>query len=74
MPGLQLMLACFPWIAALWCLPQNDLTCEKRHAAPYLQITAGVRHGTYDKLDDDGIAPPGTRVSGALLSCLHWSG
>lgn len=31
---------------------------------PERGATAAMRHGTYDKLDADGIAPPGTRVSG----------
>ena len=31
---------------------------------PDRSITVAMRHGTYDKLDVDGIAPPGTRVSG----------
>ena len=31
---------------------------------PERGATVAMRHGTYDKLDPDGIAPPGTRVSG----------
>ena len=37
---------------------------------PLREITVGLKRGTYDKLDDDGIAPPGTRVSGAAVSLL----
>lgn len=46
--------------------------CEKRvginvvesFAKPNRQSTLRLKHGTYDKLDDDGIVAPGVRVSG----------
>lgn len=38
---------------------------------PLREITVGLKRGTYDKLDEDGIAPPGTRVSGMHSGLLH---
>ncbi|XP_073154584.1 DNA-directed RNA polymerase II subunit RPB2-like [Henckelia pumila] len=40
-------------------LVKEDFGC------PSPDNTTGMRHGSYDKLDADGFAPPGTRVSGA---------
>ncbi|KAJ9539991.1 hypothetical protein OSB04_026497 [Centaurea solstitialis] len=39
-------------------------TCERRFWSPDRANTMGMKHGSYDKLDDDGLAPPGTRVGG----------
>jgi hypothetical protein len=51
------------------CIEQDE---EKKQGSmvqetiekPDPSTTSGMKHGTYDKLDDDGLAPPGTRVSG----------
>ncbi len=39
---------------------------------PLREITTSMKRGTYDKLDDDGIAPPGTRVSGITCPNAAW--
>ncbi|KAF6145425.1 hypothetical protein GIB67_032548 [Kingdonia uniflora] len=37
---------------------------KEEFGRPNRDNTMGMRHGSYDKLDDDGLAPPGTRCSG----------
>lgn len=43
---------------------QQGTMVQEAIEKPNREITAGLRHGNYDKIDEDGIAPPGTRVSG----------
>ncbi|KAK3248848.1 DNA-dependent RNA polymerase II [Cymbomonas tetramitiformis] len=38
--------------------------CREEMEIPDAEVTLAMRHGSYDKLDDDGLAPPGTRCSG----------
>ncbi|KAI3716931.1 hypothetical protein L1987_68168 [Smallanthus sonchifolius] len=47
--------------------PQKPLvTTRAMEHLHFRQLPAGIgmSHGSYDKLDDDGLAPPGTRVGG----------
>merc|ERR1719181_2654917 len=37
---------------------------QEEFGKPVREVTMAMRHGDYNKLDEDGIAAPGTRVSG----------
>ncbi|WVY92449.1 hypothetical protein V8G54_031537 [Vigna mungo] len=45
-------------------LVKEDFGRPDRTNTMVRNFALGMRHGSYDKLDDDGLAPPGTRVSG----------
>ncbi|KAL2939084.1 DNA-directed RNA polymerase II subunit RPB2 [Bienertia sinuspersici] len=48
------------------CFSEQKRTMGNRESfeRPDRSNTMGMMNGSYDKLDDDGLAPPGTRVSG----------
>lgn len=43
---------------------EETLSFKEEFCRPDPAKTSGLRHGTYDKLDKDGIICPGTQVSG----------
>jgi len=43
---------------------QIGINMVERFEKPFRNETLRLKHGTYDKLDDDGIVAPGVRVSG----------
>lgn len=38
--------------------------CNEEFELPVAKVVSGMRHGTYEKLEEDGLVAPGTRVSG----------
>jgi len=39
-------------------------TCNEEFGVPLKDTTLAMRHGTYEKIEEDGLVAPGTRVSG----------
>ncbi len=40
---------------------KQGMTCHEEIEMPNPDCTSGMRHGTYDKLDEDGLVAPGER-------------
>ena len=43
---------------------KSSSLAKERIEKPDPEITVGLRHGSYEKLDTDGLAYPGARISG----------